>query len=640
MQGQTRLLVAFLGVFIAGIFVSASLGHVVPFMKFSAFLFVGGVSGALLVNHWSKIRRNPLTDRLVRRNLQEDLRQSEERLKLVIEGTNDGIWDWDIANNKVFWSERAHALSGIESQGFGDSWEIFKQKIIKEDLEKFENALRGHLVNDAPFNLEIRLVSLSDGRHRHVQMRGKAKRNEHGNPERMAGSVSDVTIRKTAEQELIHNAYHDVLTGLGNRRLFTDRLEHQIQRTSRRHDLLFAMLVIDIDKFKVINDSFGHGAGDRVLREIAIRIEDRCRKFEDRVVARIGGDVFGIVIGDVRHPEKIRDLAVLIEQDLQMPIPLDGRQVGVSASLGIVFNGEKVENTEEMLANADTVLQVAKKRPYDGRSRAEVFDSPMRRKAQELYRLEQELRKAVEMEEFYLVYQPIVNIQSNKIEGFEALVRWEKEEGSEIQPSEFIPMAEDTGLILPMGNWILRTACRQAKEWVDAGYPDITVAVNFSARQFVNQDLAKQVGKVLHEESLHPRNLKIEITESTAMHEMERTIETLTSLTGMGLQISIDDFGTGYSSLSYLKRYPIDTLKIDRSFVKDIPGDLEDMAITRTIISMANNLHLKIIAEGVETSEQLEFLRLEGCEQVQGFYFSKPLGKEEATAFLRKYAAA
>lgn len=640
MKGQTRLLTIFVGAFLLGLGLAVWKSFVMEYLAIAGFLISGAVAGAMLVQHWSKIRRNPLTDRLVRRNLQEDLRQSEERLKLVIEGTNDGIWDWDIANNKVFWSERAHALSGQGSQGFGDSWDIFKQKVVKEDLERFEKALRGHLVNDAPFNLELRLLNPRGEKTRYIQMRGKAKRNEQGNPERMAGSVSDVTIRKTAEQELFHNAYHDALTDLGNRRLFMDRLEHHIQRTTRRPDFLFSIIVIDIDKFKIINDSFGHGAGDRVLREIATRIEERCHRFEDRVVARIGGDVFGIVLGDVRHPEKVRDLAVLIEQDLQSPFLIDGRQVGVSASLGIVFNGEKVENTEEMLANADTVLQVAKKRPYDGRSRAEVFDSPMRKKAQELYRLEQELRKAVELEQFRLVYQPIVNIHNNQVEGFEALVRWAKEEGTEIQPADFIPMAEDTGLILPMGNWILRTACQQAKEWVEAGFPDITVAVNFSARQFINQDLASQVSKVLSDVGLNSRNLKIEITESTAMHEMERTIETLTHLSGMGLQISIDDFGTGYSSLSYLKRYPIDTLKIDRSFVKDIPSDIEDMAITRTIISMANNLHLKIIAEGVETSEQLEFLRQEGCQQVQGFYFSKPLGKDDALAFMRKHAAA
>ncbi|HSQ41439.1 MAG TPA: EAL domain-containing protein, partial [Fibrobacteraceae bacterium] len=264
-------------------------------------------------------------------------------------------------------------------------------------------------------------------------------------------------------------------------------------------------------------------------------------------------------------------------------------------------------------------------------------DVPMRKKAQELYRLEQELRKAVEHQKFFLVYQPIINIQQkNRVVGFEALVRWNKEEGMEVQPSDFIPMAEDTGLILPMGQWILETACRQAKIWVSAGFSDITVAVNFSAKQFLNQDLAHEVRAILDSTELSPRNLKVEITESIAMRDMERTLETLHNLTNMGLQISIDDFGTGYSNLSYLKHYPFNTLKIDRSFVKDVPLDQEDMAITRTIISMAKNLHLKIIAEGVETTEQLEFLREEGCEQIQGFFFSKPLAAEDATRFLQE----
>jgi len=347
-----------------------------------------------------------------------------------------------------------------------------------------------------------------------------------------------------------------------------------------------------------------------------------------------------VLLGDLKHPEMVKDLVLKIEQDLMPPFRVENFEIMVSATIGIVFNGEKLETSEEMLANADTVLQEAKKIPYEGRSRARTFDSPMRKKAQELYRLEQELRRAVEQRKFFLVYQPIINIQDRTIVGFEALVRWNKDEGTEIQPSDFIPMAEDTGLIVPMGKWILETACRQAKAWVDAGYLNITVAVNFSAKQFLNQDLANQVKDVLDEVGLEPRNLKVEITESMAMHEMERTIETLMHLTRMGLQISVDDFGTGYSSLAYLKRYPIDTLKIDRSFVKDIPRDLDDMAITKTIIAMANNLHLKIIAEGVETLEQLEFLRAEGCQQVQGYYFSKPLPTEAATEYLRNNAVA
>jgi len=639
MKGQLGLPLIAVGVFCGGAGISIHYGYWITYLQLVSVAITGAIFGALVYMQFTKKIRKPLTERLTRRNLQEDLRMSEERLKLVIEGTNDGIWDWDIASGKVFWSDRAHLLAGNGSKGFGDSWVAFKSKLVPEDRDKFEASLRGHLVGDVPFSAEVRLSI--DSKQKHLLMRGKVKRNEHGQPTRMAGSVSDVTLRKSAEQELIYNAYHDSQTGVGNRRMFTDRLEHLIQRTSKRHDLLFAILLVDIDKFKVINDSFGHTIGDRVLREISTRIEDCCRasQLNDRVVARIGGDVFGIVIGGLRSPDQINDLTHSIENDLQVPVRVDHFEISLSATIGVVFNGDQVESSEEMLANADTVLQEAKKLPYEGRCRARTFDSPMRKKAQDIYRMEQELRKAVEHKKFYLVYQPIINIRTNSVQGFEALVRWHKDEGTEVQPSDFIPMAEDTGLILPIGEWILETACIQAKAWVDAGFTEITVAVNFSARQFLNQQLAKLVENVLQTTGLDPKNLKIEITESTAMHEMERTIETLTHLTRMGLQISIDDFGTGYSSLSYLKRYPIDTLKIDRSFVKDIPADLEDMAITKTIIAMANNLHLKIIAEGVETFEQLDFLRQEGCEQIQGFYFSRPLAKDAATQFLRDYAA-
>ena len=640
MKGQYWLPLIAVGLFLGGTGVSIHYGYLIIYLQWVIVAVSGAVIGALSYMQLSKKLRKPLTERLTRRNLQEDLRASEERLKLVIEGTNDGIWDWDIASGKVFWSDRAQLLAGNGSRGFGDTWELFKSKLMHEDRDKFEDALRGHLVGDVPFSSEVRLSI--DNKTKHLLMRGKAKRNEHGKPIRMAGSISDVTLRKTAEQDLIYNAYHDAQTDVGNRRMFTDRLEHLIQRTMKRRDLLFAILLIDIDKFKAINDSFGHTVGDQVLRQISTRLKDCCQaaKIHEPVVARVGGDVFGLVIGDLRSPEQINTLTHAIEQELQIPVRVDHFEINMSATVGIVFNGDHVESSEEMLANADTVLQEAKKLPFEGRCRARTIDSPMRKKAQEIYRMEQELRKAVEHKKFYLVYQPIINIRTNKVQGFEALVRWHKDEGTEVQPSDFIPMAEDTGLILPIGEWILETACLQAKAWVDAGFVDITVAVNFSARQFLNQKLAKLVENVLQTTGLDPKNLKIEITESTAMHEMERTIETLNNLTQMGLQISIDDFGTGYSSLSYLKRYPIDTLKIDRSFVKDIPADLEDMAITRTIIAMANNLHLKIIAEGVETLEQLEFLRREGCEQIQGFYFSRPLAQEAATQFLRNYVAA
>ncbi|HSQ42402.1 MAG TPA: sensor domain-containing diguanylate cyclase, partial [Fibrobacteraceae bacterium] len=315
----------------------------------------GSAVGVLITLMLMPRRPKPMTERLTRRNLQEDLRTSEERLKLVIDGTNDGIWDWDIASDKVFWSERAHLLAANGSLGLGDSWEVLRQKLYPGDREKLDAAIRGHIVGDVPFNIELRIQML-DGKPKHLQIRGKAKRDENGKPVRMAGSISDVTQRKTAEQELIYNAYHDSLTAVGNRKMFTDRLEHHIQRASKRRDYLFAILILDVDHFRMINDSYGHTVGDRVLRELAMRLEDRCRPFEDQLVARIGGDVFGVAIGNIQQTRQIQDLTLCIEQDLMTPMVVEKLEIAVSATIGIVFNGDKLEPSEEMLANADTVL--------------------------------------------------------------------------------------------------------------------------------------------------------------------------------------------------------------------------------------------------------------------------------------------
>ena len=646
MKGYWRLVFIVIAVFMAGCAASWVNGYLGMYLSMVTMVVLGAVGGVMLYLKATGKPTRQVTEKLTRRNFQEDLRASEERLKLVIEGTNDGIWDWDIPSGKVYWSERVNLLADNTGLGLGDDWELLKSKLVVDsfgnDREKLDAAIRSHVSGSLPFSVEVRM-RLRDGGVRHLLIRGKAKRNEQGIPVRMAGSISDVSQSKEAEQKLIHNAYHDALTNEGNRRLFTDRLEHQIEKAQRRPDYLFALLIIDIDKFRFINDMHGHTIGDGILREFSARLRDCCRAFEAHTLARIGGDVFGILAGDLRSPQQALDLARSIQVEMQPAFKLEGLDIALSSTIGIVTNGDHLESMEELLSNADTVLQEAKRRPLDTRSkfrsRAVVFDSPMRRKAQDLYRLEQELRKAIDLEQFFLVYQPIMNIRTNTVVGFEALVRWSKDATTEVQPADFIPMAENTGLILPMGQWILSSACRQAKAWVEAGYADITVAVNFSAKQFLQQELAAQVRSVLSETGLDPRNLKVEITESTAAHELERTIETMNHLTQMGLQISIDDFGTDYSSLKYLQRYPLDTLKIDRSFVKDIPKDEKDMAITRTIISLAKNLQLKIIAEGVETKEQLEFLRAEGCEQIQGYYFSRPLHAEAATKYLEMHAA-
>jgi diguanylate cyclase (GGDEF)-like protein/PAS domain S-box-containing protein len=565
------------------------------------------------------------------RNYNEDLRLSQELLQLVVEATNDGIWDYDIPNGVVSWSERALVLVGIQG-GLGKGFEVLKEHMHIEDRRELERRMDNALRGEEPLSLEVRIID-SAGSYRFLLLRGKAKRNAEGRPLRMAGSISDLTRHKEAEKELVYAAYHDVLTGVKNRRQFLERLEDEITKTARRPDYLFAVILLDIDHFKAVNDSLGHSVGDRVLQQLAGKISYCCRQID--IVARIGGDEFGILLRDMQNHGDVENVVKRIQAEVREPILSGQNEVSITLSMGIAFNSEKLEDREQVLANADTVLQKAKQ---FGTGRCELFTSGMREKAMELYRLERDLRKAITEHEFTLFYQPIIDIFSGKVTSLEALVRWNNGERGITSPAEFIPMAEETGLIVPLGEQILRMACTQTKLWVEAGFKDLTVAVNFSAKQFASENIAFVVQAALAETNLPPRNLKLEITEHAAMHEVERTIATMQHLTEMGLQISIDDFGTGYSSLSYLKKYPIQTLKIDRSFIKDIPMNPEDMAITRTIIAMAKSLDLNLIAEGVETKEQLEFLRSEGCQYIQGFFFSQPLSAVDATSYLNQHA--
>lgn len=642
MTGNRKLFLATVGLFLAGSLVTWFYGYFDQYALGVTLVLLGVALGAGFLS-LAKPHSPQITERFTRRNLLEDLRQSQERLQLVIEGTNDGIWDWDIATDHVFWSERANLLADNGGCGFGNSWSALKKMMLGGEKERFDQALRAHMLGNLPFSVEIR-IQCGDHGSRTLLIRGKVKRDANGIPVRMAGSVSDITTAKDAEQELIYKAYHDELTGVGNRRMFMDRLDHNLHKAFRRPGYLFVVMMMDIDHFKEINDTFGHTMGDQIMRQMTFRIAEVLKEVgRPELIARMGGDEFGVILEDLRHvQDEALHVAARIQEELSEPYVLDGKQILTSVSMGLVFNGvkkddsEKRENKEEILANADTVLQTAKR---NGRNRCEIFTTGMREKALELYRLSRDLHQALDEEKLSLVYQPIMNAFSGKIDGFEALVRWNLEPGKDISPSAFIPMAEENGLIFPLGKWILRKACEQAKIWVDSGYSDLTVSVNFSAKQFIAQDVAQMIESILETTGLPSRNLKVEITETTTMQEVQRTVDTLRDLSNMGLHISIDDFGTGYSSLGYLKKFPIDTLKIDRTFVQDLPYDQDDIAITRTIIAMANSLRLNIVAEGVETQEQLHFLQGEGCQLIQGFYFSKPLTIDDATEFLKEYAA-
>lgn len=442
-----------------------------------------------------------------------------------------------------------------------------------------------------------------------------------------------MTERKQAH--LYHLAHYDALTGLPNRLLFEDRLTQALVQ-ERRAGQLVALLFLDLDRFKVINDTFGHAVGDLLLKAVAERLSQTVR--ESDTVARMGGDEFTLIFSGLREPQDAGQIAQLILEAMAKPFVLEGHEVHVSASIGITLYpldnhsiDGKMSAIETLLKNADTAMYKAKDQ---GKNNYQFFKAEMNVATLERLLLENDLRKALENGEFILHYQPRIHCADGSVSGMEALIRWRHPTLGLVSPAAFIPLAEETGLIVPIGEWVLRTACAQTKAWLDAGMRPLRVAVNLSARQFKHAGLIVMIENVLRKTGLNPSCLEVELTEGLAMEDVKQTVITLNTLNAIGVSIAIDDFGTGYSSLAYLKRFPVDFLKIDQSFVRDIGASADSAAIVKTIIAMAHNLQLEVVGEGVETAEQLEFLRQHVCEEVQGYLFSRPLPADEFVIFL------
>jgi len=435
---------------------------------------------------------------------------------------------------------------------------------------------------------------------------------------------------KSAEAHLEYLAHIDAITNLPNRHAFNERLALALSKADQIKGAV-GLLLIDLDNFKVVNDTLGHHAGDKLLKQVAQRLVDRLRNAD--TVCRIGGDEFAVIVESKGNAAESDWVAEKILGALAAPFNVDEYEIYVTASIGISLYPQDAFDVQTLTRNADTAMYQAKGK---GKNAREKFCPEMDRRAQVRLSLEANLRKALERDELLLFYQPQIDLRTGQIYGVEALLRWNQPDVGLVGPNEFIPVAEESGLIVPIGRWVLNTACRQAAEWRKAGFGAINMSVNLSVRQTKDEHLISDILSALREAELDPNQLELEITETVLMENVNVNVELLHRLQTEGIRLSIDDFGTGYSSMAYLKRFPIDQVKIDRTFVRDIPGDGDDDAITTAIIAMAHSLGLSVVAEGVETEQQLEFLRATGCDIMQGFYFAKPMPAPQATAFLRE----
>ena len=566
-----------------------------------------------------------------RRQIEDALRTSEERLQLSLEAAEVAVWEHDVASGHIAFSRQLGPMLGYRSDEVPARMDAWEALIDSHDVKKLRLELVRHYRGETPaIDIEYR-IRAKDGSWRWIHTAGRAvTRDASGKAMRMLGTHRDVTERKRFQTELEYRANYDALTGLANKDLLNDRIEQAIVLATRKRSKC-ALLYLDLDRFKVINDSLNHAAGDELLRVIAARLKESLRESDS--VARLGGDEFAVVLHEVVDAAAIARISQKILETVELPIRLETQEVFTSTSIGVAVFPDDGGDPQTLLKNADIAMYRAKQ---GGRNQVCFYTDDFNKGAAERLRLEADLRRAITQDEFELHYQPRVNLASGRITSLEALIRWRRAEHGLLSPAQFIPLAEETGLIVPIGDIVLRMACRQMCEWRDMGHRDLRVAVNLSARQFRHPNLPEHIGAILAETGLEPHHLELEITETSAMHDPEHTQRVLQQLSTRGIVQSIDDFGTGYSSLAYLKRFPIDHLKIDQSFVKGLPLDEDDSNIVGAIIALGRSLGLATIAEGVETEEQRIFLKERGCDEMQGYLFCRPKPASELAELLRR----
>ncbi len=557
---------------------------------------------------------------------------ASQKLRLHVERTPLAVLEWDRDQRITAWNPAAEAIFGLKAaEAVGKALPAL---VASEAERPAMVAMCAELMQSAD-GARITLTNVTrSGRAIHCEWYNTPLVDAGGHAVGFASLVQDVTERLNTERTIHYMAHHDALTGLPNRRLMQDRLNQAIM-AARRKQRHVAVLFLDLDRFKVVNDTLGHDTGDFILKDVARRLVSCVR--EGDTVSREGGDEFVMILPELERPESARVVADKIMKELSRPIEIGGHEIHITPSIGIIHYPNDATDVHQLLKQADNAMYQAKDA---GRNTVRFFTNDLNFLLSKRLEIESRLRKAIDNEEFFLTYQPQVELDTGRISGMEALIRWNDPQKGEIFPKDFIFIAEELGLIVPIGEWVFRTACRQLRHWQDEGLPSITISINISPRQFMSRRLVPTLLQIVRETGADPRLIELEITETMIMRNIEQSIETLDQLKTIGMRVAVDDFGVGYSSLGQLKRLPASSMKIDRSFIMNVADDQQSGSITEAIIAMAKRLKLRCIAEGVETRQQLDFLRANHCEAFQGFLFSKPVTALEATAMLKAQAVA
>ena len=560
------------------------------------------------------------------------LQDRDERFRSLVSNIPGAVYRYTLSEAREweidFISDVIKDIAGYSADNFiGKSISDYFDKVLPQDLPLLKDAFEKAVQQGTLFGVDYRVRHMS-GDFRWVHDRGRAVRDRTGRVTHVDGVISDTTERTKEKERFNQLVYYDALTNLPNRELFVDRLDQAIQQARRKKES-GAVLALDLDHFKRINDTLGHPIGDQLIKAVSVRLLKLL--FDSDTITRIGGGAFIILLSRVAKSEDAENVATKLLTAFKAPFLINEHELFTSCSIGIAIFPNDGESSDILIKNADAAMHISKER---GKDRYQLFSSSIANSSFERLVLESSLRRAMERKEFQLFYQPQVDLRTGEAVGAEALIRWKHPDLGFIPPMEFIPIAEETGLIHPIGEWVLKTACEQKKIWDEQGFKSFRVSVNLSARQFHYANLVDVVGDTIRKSGIDARCLDLELTESTIMDRLEETTLTLKRLKNMGAHISIDDFGTGYSSLMYLKTFPIDCVKIDKSFVNDVTTDSDDRAITQAIISMAHSLKLEVVAEGVETKEQLEILKSQGCDIIQGYLFSKPIPVDDVAPFL------